>query len=339
MLTRIEKLLHHIDPAGQMGVEIGPLINPVVTRQMGPIRYIDHATTEALRIKYAADPSIDVDKIVDVDYVWGEKSLEELTQAEAPFDYLIASHVIEHVPDLVGWLSEIRTILKPGGILALAIPDKRQCFDCQRQTTRLCEVLEAYLHRNRRPSSRQIFDHFSGAVTTDQDVWVWSGPLPETTKFKTISSLSEAWEVTQNTFTSGDYCDAHCWVFTPVVFLGLLADLAELKLLRFEVADIYGTEGCEFFVSLRAVEHAVDRSAMQPALEAATQLDQITADPASETILGPEERLKVVENRMQVMQFDLAEKAKQVQAMESSKFWQLRKTWFEVKRKIGLPVE
>jgi 2-polyprenyl-3-methyl-5-hydroxy-6-metoxy-1,4-benzoquinol methylase len=117
MLTRNQKLLYYIDPTHQMGVEIGPLVNPIVTRQMGPIRYIDHATTEVLRLKYADDPSIDVNKIVDVDYVWGDKSLEALTHAEAPFDYLIASHVIEHVPDLVGWLSEIRTILKPGGIL------------------------------------------------------------------------------------------------------------------------------------------------------------------------------------------------------------------------------
>jgi Methyltransferase domain len=339
MLTRTEKLLHHIDPAQQAGVEIGPLVNPIVTRRMGPIRYIDHATTEALRLKYASDPSIDVNKIVDVDYVWGEKSLEELTRAEAPFDYLIASHVIEHVPDLVGWLSEIRTILKPGGILSLAIPDKRQCFDCQRQPTRLCEVLEAYLHRNRRPSSRQLLDHFASAVTTTEGAWIWSGPLPETTEFKTVSSLSAAWEITQNAFTSGDYCDAHCWVFTPTIFLSLLADLAELNLLKFEVAQFYGTEGCEFFVSLRAVEHAVGRSAIQPALEAAAQLDTITAQPQGEIMLGPEERLKELESTMQVMQFDLTEKAKQIQAMESSKFWQLRKSWFDVKRKIGLPVE
>ncbi|MCY7273284.1 MAG: class I SAM-dependent methyltransferase [Phormidesmis sp. CAN_BIN44] len=72
---------------------------------------------------------MNLSKIVDVDYVWGEKSLIDLLETEAPLDYVIASHVIEHVPDFIGWLSEVRGILKPGGILSLAIPDKRQCLD------------------------------------------------------------------------------------------------------------------------------------------------------------------------------------------------------------------
>jgi predicted SAM-dependent methyltransferase len=35
---------------------------------------------------------------------------------------VIASHVIEHTPDLVTWLAEIRAILQPNGTLRLAIP-------------------------------------------------------------------------------------------------------------------------------------------------------------------------------------------------------------------------
>jgi SAM-dependent methyltransferase len=347
MLTRQEKLLQDIDPASQTGVEIGPLISPIVTRDMGQIRYIDHANTEALRLKYADNATIDIDKIVEIDYVWGEKSLEELTHIEAPFDYLIASHVIEHVPDLVGWLSEIRTILKPGGILSLAIPDKRQCFDYKRQPTRLCDVLEAYLYRNRRPSPGQVFDHHGGAVTTDQDVWIWEGPLAEATELKTVNSLSTAWEITRNAFTSGEYYDAHCWVFTPSIFLGLLVELAELELLKFEVVRFHGTEGCEFFVSLRAVEHAVDQSAIQSSLAAADQLEKSAALVSKELaekvnrekILALEEKLNLMESDMQALQANMAEKSSYIQAMESSKFWGLRTKWFAVKRKLGLPIQ
>jgi SAM-dependent methyltransferase len=324
MLTRNEKLLQHIDPPHQIGVEIGALINPIVTSQMGQIRYVDHDTTAALRLKYAHDPSIDVDKIVDVDYVWGEKSLKELTQAEAPFDYLIASHVIEHVPDLVGWLSEIRTILKPGGVLALAIPDQRQCFDYARQPTRLCEVLEAYLRQSRRPSTLQIFDFYISAVTTDQGEWVWGGDLAAGTTFKRSYPLSTAWEIAKTAFADHSYCDVHCWVFTPASFLGLLADLAELQLLQFEIIQFHETEGCEFFVSLRAVEAAVGRSAIQAAPPAAEPLSHQTTQLVQSLQTQHHQEKLSLQTR--------------IQAMESSKFWQLRTLWFKVKRKLGLPV-
>jgi Methyltransferase domain len=322
MLTRTEKLLNHIDPANQLGVEIGALVSPIVTRSVGAIRYIDHATTEDLRLKYAPDPHVDVSKIVDVDYVWGEKSLGELTRSEAPFDYVLASHVIEHVPDLVGWLSEIRSILKPGGILSLAIPDKRQCFDYQRETTRLFDVIGAYLNQSRRPTAGQIFDHVSGAVTTAQGEWIWSGMLPETTEFKTINSLLTAWDITQKAVASDQYFDTHCWVLTPAVFLGLLADLAELGLLKFELAQFYETDGCEFFVSLRAVDQAIGRSAIQIPSEASPQLH-----PADVQLFQSlKERYGQETRHLETC----------IQAMESSKFWKLRTAWFKVKRKLGL---
>lgn len=45
MPTRKEKLLQFIDPASQVGAEIGSLDKPTVTREMGQIHHIDHDTT------------------------------------------------------------------------------------------------------------------------------------------------------------------------------------------------------------------------------------------------------------------------------------------------------
>ena len=193
----------------------------------GQSTYIDHATTEELREKYAKDSNVDTSKIVDVDYVWGEKDLVELTQTKQPFDYLIASHVIEHVPDLIGWLDEIRSILKPGGILSLAIPDKRQCFDYKRQTTELCDAFEAYLHRNKKPSPRQIFDHVASVVHF-QGAYTWGEKIDETSEFTHYHTLKDAQAVTKAAFESGAYHDVHCWVFTPNSFFKVLGELAEL---------------------------------------------------------------------------------------------------------------
>ena len=331
--ARNEKLLHYINPSNQIGVEIGPLMNPIVPRSMGEIYYIDHATTEALRTKYENDPNVDINEIVDVDYVWGEKSLTELTQAKQPFDYLIASHVIEHVPNLIGWLEEVRSILKPGGILSLAIPDKRQCFDYKRQPTRLCDLFEAYLHGSKRPTSRQIFDHLASAVSLEGRI-AWAEKVDETATFVHCHSLAIARDVAKSAFESNAYHDVHCWVFTPVSFFKLLEELAELGLLRFEIAQFYGTVGCEFFVSLRAVDQPRYPSFIKPDPEDdyplhSNQLNHVQENQSLREQLQEKER----ERRKEKEEKEYFQEC--VKAMKSSKFWRMRGAWLKIKQKLG----
>jgi SAM-dependent methyltransferase len=45
--------------------------------------------------------------------------------ADAQFDLIVMSHVIEHLPDPVGELQECRRILKPSGSIAIATPNAR----------------------------------------------------------------------------------------------------------------------------------------------------------------------------------------------------------------------
>lgn len=144
-MTRKEKILANIHPATQSGLEIGPLTKPIITREIGAVRYVDHATTEELLAKCAPWGTINISKIADVGYVWGDKNLKVLTDKEYPFDYVLASHVIGHVSNFIGWLKEIRSVLKTGGILSLAIPDKRFTFDYFRQLTKPADILGAYL--------------------------------------------------------------------------------------------------------------------------------------------------------------------------------------------------
>jgi predicted SAM-dependent methyltransferase len=322
MLTRPEKLLQCIDPAHQVGIEIGPLDKPIVTREMGKIHYIDHDTTEALRAKYAEFSNVETSKIVDVDHIWGKESLVELLRDEEQFDYAIASHVIEHVPNFIGWLSEVRAILKTGGILSLAIPDKRQCFDYHRNPTRLAEVVEAYLRHSKQPTPRQIFDHYSSAVSNQGHI-AWNEQV-DGTQLALCHSAAEAWEIAKTNFSKGDYCDVHCWVFTPASFFHLLSELAKLDLLKFEVAQFYRTEGCEFLVSLRATDVA------KPA-----ELSDFAASlaPGGSAFIPHRAENQYAENgsaSAQIFQ-------ERIQAMESSKFWKIRTTWFKVKQKLGLP--
>src|SRR5690242_1932543 len=122
-----EAWLADIDPDAT-GLEIGPLYTPRFARRHYPnIRYVDHATTVELREKYATDAFMadHLDEIVEVDVVWdGSTSLRDAVAAGSgvgPVDFVFASHVIEHAPDMIGWLRQIGEVLAPGGELYLAI--------------------------------------------------------------------------------------------------------------------------------------------------------------------------------------------------------------------------
>jgi len=252
-LTREEKILFNIQPKTQVGIEFGPLTSPIVKRDMGSIRYVDHASTEELKKKCALWGTIDISKIVDVDYVWANEKLKELTNKDCPIDYVIASHVVEHVPDFIGWFKEIRNVLKTGGILSLAVPDKRFTFDYLRQITRPADVLEAYLLKSKKPTARQIFDYKSEYVNRNK-AFTWS--LKE--KLIREHSISESWDITQNAFRNNNYEDVHCWVFTELSFLELIKTLVNLNLFDFKIANFFDRTGIEFFVSLEAMDSDID---------------------------------------------------------------------------------
>ncbi|MBD1852264.1 methyltransferase domain-containing protein [Leptolyngbya sp. FACHB-711] len=364
-MTREEKILSAIDPATQLGLEIGPLNRPIVTCQMGKIRYVDHASTEELKQKYAEDSNVDIDQIVKVDYVWGEKQLPQLAGDEAPFDYVVASHVIEHVPDLIGWLKEIHAVLKPGGILTLAIPDKRYCFDYFRQPTEPAQVVEAYLQGNRKPTPRQIFEHLS-QVAFWQGQLGWSHEV-EASELTRLYTDRQAWEVAYQASIDNQYHDVHCWVFTPRTFFQLLRTLIDINLVDFKVAEYYDTTGLEFYISLEAMDltkHPDDRKAIQ--LESLPTIDRdrpqiaplepqsILEDERVQSLLVEleseremsklahlrigehQETIQRLRKRVKNLKIKLEDSENQIKAMKTSKFWKLRSQWLKLKQLLGL---
>ena len=117
MTNRQRRILHEIDIAHQKGLEVGPLTSPIVTKQLGDIYYLDHLSTKLLKAKYK-DDVIDEEEIVEVDYVL-KNSLSSTLKGQK-FDYVVASHVIEHIPDFTKWLQEIAGVLKDGGVLSFS---------------------------------------------------------------------------------------------------------------------------------------------------------------------------------------------------------------------------
>jgi SAM-dependent methyltransferase len=116
------------------GIEIGALHRPL--RVPARVRYVDRYSRDGLREAYpelAALPVVDP-AIVD--------DAEQLTKVEAHSqDFVIANHFIEHCADPIGTLMVFASKLRPGGVIYLAMPDKRYCFDHGRASATLEHLL------------------------------------------------------------------------------------------------------------------------------------------------------------------------------------------------------
>jgi SAM-dependent methyltransferase len=252
-MDRKEKLRNGLDIRNLAGMEIGPLDRPTILKSEGEVIYVDHTDAKSLREKYAAASDVNPSCIVDVDRVWGEQTLSECLGSYRQRDYVIASHVIEHVPDMISWLEEIESVLSPGGELRLVVPDRRFTFDYLRQETRLCDVLNAYLVRARAPLPIAILDHFIGFRQVDLAA-AWNGTL-DAANLPTVPGYDaeSGMRIAQDAIKDGTYYDVHSWIFTPHSFAQLLQETAEIGLHNFSCEGFYDTEPgqLEFVVVLR----------------------------------------------------------------------------------------
>ena len=234
--TRRDRMLHGLNPASQQGVELGPLMTPIVRKEEGRILYVDHADTATIRAKYAGNPDVDVTRIVPIDAVWRSGRLKDAFSPGFTADYVLASHVVEHVPDLVTWLADIHDILSPGGQLRLAVPDRRYTFDFLRRETELHEILAAYVQQATVPSPHVVLDHCLNFRKVDL-IQAWCGTLDPAAlpqAFSVAEALSHAREVIER----NTYLDVHCWVFTPTSFAQLMEHAAAAGLIRFACVDV-----------------------------------------------------------------------------------------------------
>jgi SAM-dependent methyltransferase len=280
---REKKLLGRIasDVLNGKGIEFGPCCFPIIKPDVPGIRYIDHASTEELRDKYRDDPIMHADDIVNVHYVWQGESLTSLIGDFAPVDYVIASHVLEHVPNLVGWLQNVYSILKSGGLLVLALPDKRFCFDYFRQLSGPEHLVEAYLEAYCRPSPRMVFDHYAHSVEwKDKIAWCTWEPFPPESELVKMHTPQKAMHKTRLAKEEGAYIDVHCWVFTPRSFLENMKFLMDFNLLPYKIVDFFDTDYNEFIVCLEAMPtHPTAKEIAAQKNSVAQAMTQLTVNP------------------------------------------------------------
>ncbi len=233
------------------GLELGPLFSPLVLKTDGQISYVDHMSTEDLKTNYGFE-SATLDSLVEVDYVLGGNSLVD-TLAGKKFDYVVASHVVEHLPDMVRWFKDIAAVLKPGGLLSLVVPDKRFTFDITRNVSRPADILGAYFDKRTKTSSVTMYDYISEVRAEVVAHEVWQKPAADYSKKPRMYTREEARQTTLKNLAPKEYVDCHCNVFTPYSFVDILKTLIEFGLFDFEIVSFDSTPEnlLEFYVTMR----------------------------------------------------------------------------------------
>ena len=249
-MTRTELLLSLIDTDG-FGLEIGPGFNPLLPKAAGyRVETLDHATKEDLIKKYANAPGVDLSRIETVDFVSTGGSIQATVQKSACYDYIVASHVIEHTPDPLGFLYDCENLLKPDGVLALAVPDKRFSFDVLRPPSTAGDVLQAHLDGRVRSTPGNVFDEIAYNVLRGGAPG-WTADNRDPLAF--FKPLADAKNLFEHVRDSEVYIDIHSWQFTPSSFRLIISDLVEIGCLQLREASFHDGLGGEFIISLSRV--------------------------------------------------------------------------------------
>ena len=201
------------------------------------VRYVDRFPVELLREHY---PELSRDKLVPVDIVDDGERLASIE--DSSLDFIIANHFYEHCEDPIATLSNHLRVLKPGGILYMAIPDKRKTFDRNRPVTDLEHLIRDHTHG---PAASRMGHYEEWAMLVEplnHDWWSADGAPDRARQLE-----SENYSI-------------HFHVWTPTAFVALLMH-CERTGLALEVEALERNQH-EFIVVLRKAE-SVRREADQ----------------------------------------------------------------------------
>lgn len=311
------------------GLEFGPYSQPTVFKSEGDVRYLDRQTREAL-VAAVSDPAVIAD-IPEIDYVVPGDDYP--TYVRDTFDYVIANHVLEHAPNFIQWLRDVSILLNPGGVLFLALPDKKFTFDKYRHDTPLSHVLHEF---------------YTGVTTTSKE------HLLEVEVYYDLEFVQKRMDIRERlddrrlrqAMASDPHIGVHCHVFRSETFLDtllkpiLFMGLVELDLLEFVPAR--GETGGELIVilarrpprvSLAAAEFYVPPAALPPVSGPSHPVPDSVApapEPAANATVaagaveaGLLDRVRSLEATVRQLRADFQQRERIVDTVLTSRSWRL----------------
>ncbi len=147
------------------GIEIGALHRPLKVPRTAHVTYVDRLPEEVLRAHYS---DLNFDDFAPVEVLGSAEDLSAF--ADGTLDFVIASHLLEHLEDPIQALAEFHRVLRRDGVVYLALPDPRLTFDRDRQLTHLQHLLDEHRHG---PAANRRAHFLDWAIHIDKD------PQPE----------------------------------------------------------------------------------------------------------------------------------------------------------------
>lgn len=252
--TEIQKrhfpaFLDSVKPENKVGLEIGPLDRPFIDKNKYQVLYLDYFDEEQLQKSIRNTPGRDPNNIVKLDYILSGANLSDVVDKK--FDYIFSSHVLEHVPNLFGYLSELHKLLNESGMLFAIIPDCRYCFDIERPETSLGELIENFHFNRDKPSMKHVFDQwFYHKKVNPLGLW------GNYEKHKKSLSRTFSLEQSYNRSKKAEHCyiDCHVNLFTPTSFQECIEASRKLGLHQFDLIKTIPTKKntLDFSVLLKA---------------------------------------------------------------------------------------
>jgi SAM-dependent methyltransferase len=210
------------------GIEIGALHQPLTVPPAADVRYVDRMRSDELRRHY---PELANESLAPVSIIGDAHDLTAI--ASGSLDFVIANHLVEHLDNPIRGLKEMVRVLRPGGVLYVALPEPRVSFDRFRGLTTTAHLVDEY--RNGPDAARE--EHFRDWV---HNVEAHVAGMPKLSAAGRAARVRELMEL--------DY-SIHFHVFRPDTFLEFLVAAcreADLSLEPLEFIPCYGGDDEEF---------------------------------------------------------------------------------------------
>ena len=219
-------------------LELGPLNRPIADKRKYPNTfYCDIRSTEEVKKLYSGNDyleatgiTVNPETIVPIDFVI-KGSYKDTFEEIEKFDYVIASHVMEHMEDIISAFLDISTILKPGGLLYLVYPDKRYCFDHFRTSASFRDAYNVFVNDPSENAS-MVFDFYYSVIPENSPEVFWK--KDDILTFLPTADFDNAVKKYKKVREKGEKIDdVHYWPFSDMDFLKFLYDCTRAKLLPF----------------------------------------------------------------------------------------------------------
>jgi SAM-dependent methyltransferase len=237
-------LARHIIGAG---VELGPGHVPFPLGPGTTVRYVDRWAPDQNRELFpeladAAFPRPHIVANLDTDRL---SALADESQ-----DFVIASHVLEHLAEPIGLIVEIHRVLRPGGVVLILLPDRHRTFDRHREPTSLAHLVAEYAANVTEVDDTHISEFLEKTGTP-------LGDSPEADRATIELHRRRSIHV-------------HCWTdeeFFPVLRYGVEHLGQRWEFVDGTVTDDEGPSGVEFGFVLRRGQADVTSAAVKERLE------------------------------------------------------------------------